>query len=116
MCKDGYHEVTVNDKVTFNPGISTTITICKKETPTEENLFNALQGNPDEGGMWTNEGNIYIYTIGSNMPCSQVASSTITVIKDNNAPLVILIMMELLMKMRACLEQILIIRTQIMII
>jgi hypothetical protein len=42
-----------------------TLTICEGETPTEAELFGALNGNPDPGGTWTGPtGGVYTYTIG----------------------------------------------------
>lgn len=77
----------------FNPtivsppdaGTDGTLTICDGSAPSNVQLFNALGGTPDQGGTWTNNGNIYTYTVTGSAPCSSV-SANVTVISDQTIP------------------------------
>lgn len=46
-------------------GSNGTLVLCEGETPTEAQLFNALNGNPTEGGTWTQDELVYTYTVES---------------------------------------------------
>jgi len=83
--------VTVNIQEEPNSGISTSITICAFDGPT--NLLLSLGGSPDRGGTWTpglSNGNnifdpdvdtagIYTYTVAPTAPCLTPSSSTVAV-------------------------------------
>ncbi len=81
-CGDATATVTVTEVAAPNAGTNGTLNICEGTTPSNEDLFNALGGNPDEGGTWSNEGLIYTYTINSS--CGN-ASATVTV-TETTAP------------------------------
>ncbi len=81
-CVDATATVTVTETSAPNAGTNGTLNICEGTTPSTEDLFNALNGNPDEGGTWSNDGLIYTYTISS--PCGNVAA-TVT-ITETTAP------------------------------
>ncbi|MCK8480772.1 T9SS type A sorting domain-containing protein, partial [Psychroserpens algicola] len=66
----------INENAGLDAGENGTLTVCAGETPTEEELFGALQGSPDEGGIWTGPINgQYTYTFESNAGC--IGSSAI---------------------------------------
>ncbi|AMQ55123.1 DUF7507 domain-containing protein [Algoriphagus sanaruensis] len=74
--------VTINPQpvpVVLNPGINGDLILCEGASPTESQLFAALGGSPDTGGIWTNVGNVYTYTLSSNSPCPVEATATVTV-------------------------------------
>ncbi len=64
--KEGY--ITVIEKP--YAGGDASLTLCDGESPTEEQLFNALEGNPDTGGTWSQSGSVYTYTVEASSPCS----------------------------------------------
>jgi len=64
-----------------NAGTDGTITVCAGTTPTESELFEHLGGTPDDGGIWTNTGLVYTYTLRANSPCSEIASAKVTLIE-----------------------------------
>ncbi|MEA9412802.1 T9SS type B sorting domain-containing protein [Flavobacterium sp. PL02] len=70
--------VTINRQTTPNAGTNGTLTLCSGTTPTNAQLFAQLGGTPDAGGVWTNVGNIYTYTVNSSSPCSQTATAIVT--------------------------------------
>ena len=51
-------------------------------TITDAELFAALGGVKDEGGVWTVSGNIHTYTVTATSPCSDEATATVTVIEQ----------------------------------
>ncbi|MDG4951140.1 hypothetical protein NLM59_09390 [Weeksellaceae bacterium KMM 9724] len=59
-------------------GENATLTLCAGETPTEEQLFDTLGGSPEPGGTWSQNEDIWTYTIESTAPCGN-AQSTVTV-------------------------------------
>jgi gliding motility-associated-like protein/uncharacterized repeat protein (TIGR01451 family) len=63
-------------------GMNGILSICQGTTPTLVQLFDSLQGTPDQGGTWSNVGNIYTYTVTATVPCAEVAISTVTVTSD----------------------------------
>ena len=56
-----------------------TLTVCAPTTPTEAQLFAALQGTPDAGGSWSHVGLVYTYTVAATAPCTGNATATVTV-------------------------------------
>jgi hypothetical protein len=62
-------------------GTDGTITVCSGTIPTETELFEHLGGTPDDGGVWTNEGLVYTYTVIANSSCGEIASAKVTVIE-----------------------------------
>jgi hypothetical protein len=71
--------ITINDLP--NAGTDGTMMVCSGTIPSESELFEHLGGTPDEGGVWTNEGLVYTYTVRSNSPCNDVASAKVKVIE-----------------------------------
>ena len=77
----------------FNPtivsppdaGSDGTLTICQGGNPIESELFEALNGTPDPGGVWTNIGNVYTYTVNAVSPCSP-ASANVTISTEEVQP------------------------------
>lgn len=84
-CSNATSTVTINEQAPANAGTNGSLTICPGTTPSETQLFNALGGNPDMGGDWTNSGSTYTYTVYATSPCSSSASSTVTV-TDETTP------------------------------
>ncbi|KIA91284.1 hypothetical protein OA88_22615, partial [Flavobacterium sp. JRM] len=71
--------VTINRQTTPNAGTNGTLTLCTGATPTNAQLFAQLGGTPDTGGIWTNVGNVYTYTVNSSSPCNLSATATVTI-------------------------------------
>ena len=51
-------------------------------TPDDAELFEALGGVKDEGGVWTVSGNVHTYTVAATSPCTENATATVTVIEQ----------------------------------
>jgi hypothetical protein len=75
--------VTVSTQAKPNAGTNGTLTVCAGTTPTNAQLFEALNGTPDAGGAWTNSGNVYTYTVSATAPCTEAATATVTVTINN---------------------------------
>uniref|UniRef100_UPI003D65DA2D T9SS type A sorting domain-containing protein n=1 Tax=Psychroserpens mesophilus TaxID=325473 RepID=UPI003D65DA2D len=72
---------SVEGREPVDAGENGTLTICENGTVTAEELFEALGGNPDEGGTWSPElggANVYTYTVQGTDPCPD-ATATVTV-------------------------------------
>ena len=79
VCPDASAEVLVMEDVPPNAGMNGTLTVCQGTTPSNTDLFSALNGTPDVGGIWTNVGLIYTYTVSSLGPCpDESADVTVT--------------------------------------
>jgi gliding motility-associated-like protein len=78
-CTDATSSVTVTEQIQPNAGTSSTLTVCQGTTPTNAELFAALNGTPDAGGTWSNVGLVYTYTVAATAPCATPATSTVTV-------------------------------------
>jgi gliding motility-associated-like protein/uncharacterized repeat protein (TIGR01451 family) len=78
-CASKTKEASIQLTVVKNAGEDGTLTICEGTTPTAAQLFASLQGTPDQGGTWSNVGNVYTYTVAATAPCTEVATSTVTV-------------------------------------
>nr|MBS9767902.1 lamin tail domain-containing protein [Flavobacteriaceae bacterium] len=76
--------VTITEVAQANAGTDTTLTICEGETPTEEDLFKALKGNPTQGGTWEHKGAKHIYTVKGTSPCGD--AKAIVTVKVNDLP------------------------------
>ncbi|WP_204347122.1 hypothetical protein, partial [Psychroserpens algicola] len=62
------------------------LTVCEGVIPTNEALFEALEGNPDEGGVWSGpESDVYTYTFAASGSCPEV-SATVTVLYYDVTP------------------------------
>jgi gliding motility-associated-like protein len=71
--------VTVTEQIELNSGLDGALTVCAGTTPTEAELFAALGGTPDAGGIWSNVGLVYTYAVNAVAPCTGSSSSTVTV-------------------------------------
>ena len=89
-CGNASATVTVNETGSPDAGTNNTITLCDQGAQT--NLFAALNGTPDAGGMWSGPSTVtggmydpavmnpgaYVYTVSGTAPCGN-ASATVTV-------------------------------------
>ncbi|MBE7647784.1 gliding motility-associated C-terminal domain-containing protein [Tenacibaculum finnmarkense] len=64
-----------------NAGTNGSLNILKGISPSEQELFNALGGNPEQNGVWTTNNNAYTYTVNSNT-CKSTAKATVNIIED----------------------------------
>ncbi|CAA0192818.1 gliding motility-associated C-terminal domain-containing protein [Tenacibaculum maritimum] len=62
-----------------NAGINGTLHLIEGITPTTEELFSALGGNPSTKGTWSFKNNIYTYTVTATNSCKSTATSTVTI-------------------------------------
>ncbi len=77
-CPNATATVTVTEQAPANAGTNGTLTVCQGTTPTNAELFAALNGTPDAGGSWSNVGLVYTYTVTGVAPCPN-ATATVTV-------------------------------------
>ena len=81
-CANATATVTVTEQAEPNAGSNGTLIICAGSTLTEGQLFAALAGTPDAGGIWspTPAGvGEYTYTVVATAPCEGSVSATVTV-------------------------------------
>ncbi|WP_413999995.1 gliding motility-associated C-terminal domain-containing protein [Flavobacterium sp. W1B] len=67
-------------------GVNGSLAVAAGAIPSDSQLFAQLGGTPDGGGIWTNVGNIYTYTVKATSPCTVDATATITVTAVNTPP------------------------------
>lgn len=98
-CQPVFRSMYVDEQQQRDAGVNTSIMVCEGSGPF--NMLNQVQGNPDDGGVWSgpspvspagsdtfnpstmNEG-VYTYSINSAAPCSTRTSTlTITYTQDN---------------------------------
>jgi gliding motility-associated-like protein len=65
--------------VTPNAGNDGRLEICEGIIPSSSDLFEALGGNPQSGGSWSNSGNIYTYTVLAASSCASLPLDRATV-------------------------------------
>ncbi|WP_299275015.1 hypothetical protein [uncultured Psychroserpens sp.] len=71
--------LTITEDDAPDAGENGALTVCEDVTPTNEELFEALEGNPDAGGVWSGPVNgMYTYTFAASGSCPEV-SATVTV-------------------------------------
>ncbi|MGM1057623.1 MAG: hypothetical protein ACQEWG_17225, partial [Bacteroidota bacterium] len=71
--------VTVTVQDAPNAGTNGTLTVCEGTDITNEMLFDELTG-ADAGGTWSTPVNgVYTYTVSATAPCTEDATSTVTV-------------------------------------
>ncbi|MEM9144139.1 MAG: hypothetical protein AAGA86_14210 [Bacteroidota bacterium] len=83
-CPEATAQVTVTEEKAPYPGGDGSLTICEGEIVTEQQLFDALNGNPDTGGVWSPElagAGTYTYTIPASGSCPE-ATAQVTVTED----------------------------------
>ncbi len=78
-CGTASATVTVTEQAAPNAGTNGVLSVCQGTTPSESDLFDALEGTPQEGGSWSNEGLVYTYTVTATAPCTENATATVTV-------------------------------------
>jgi large repetitive protein len=74
--------VTVSQQDLPDAGENGLLTICEGSTLTEGQLFAALGGTPDGGGVWTPTlagAGVYTYTVTATAPCTGTDAATVTV-------------------------------------
>ncbi|WP_299064484.1 hypothetical protein, partial [uncultured Polaribacter sp.] len=71
--------VTVNYTNTPNAGTGGTLTLCSGDTVSNALLFGTLTGE-DTGGIWTNVGNVYTYTVTGSGACSGYSDTAIVTV------------------------------------
>ena len=76
--------VTINDP--GDAGFPGVLSICLGFTPSDAELFAQLNGSPETGGLWTNNGLIYTYTVAS-LGCPDAAADIIVTENDTLAPI-----------------------------
>jgi hypothetical protein len=78
--------VTVSQQDLPDAGENGLLTICEGSTLTEGQLFAALGGTPDGGGVWTPTlagAGVYTYTVTATAPCTGTDAATVTVTEQN---------------------------------
>ncbi|WP_194506907.1 VWA domain-containing protein [Psychroserpens luteus] len=71
--------LTITEDDAPDAGENGMLTVCEGVTPTNEGLFDALDGTPNEGGVWTGpDSGVYTYTFAASGSCPEV-SATVTV-------------------------------------
>nr|WP_321235628.1 T9SS type A sorting domain-containing protein [uncultured Psychroserpens sp.] len=71
--------LTITEDDAPDAGENGSITVCEGETPTTDELFEALEGDPDLGGIWSGPvADVYTYTFAASGSCPEV-SATVTV-------------------------------------
>ncbi|MCG8883921.1 T9SS type B sorting domain-containing protein [Tenacibaculum finnmarkense] len=83
-CKENSAKVTITiQDDAKSAGANGKLTVCKGTNPTNDELFAALEGNPEAGGTWTKNGLVYTYTQTTDLGCKEnFASVTITIQDD----------------------------------
>ncbi|MFY7884557.1 MAG: hypothetical protein ACOVOV_06910, partial [Dolichospermum sp.] len=70
----------LSTQVQPNAGQNGSLTVCSGSTITNAELFAALSGTPDTGGVWSGPvAGVYTYTINPIAPCTIAATSTVTI-------------------------------------
>ncbi|MCD8410928.1 Ig-like domain-containing protein, partial [Tenacibaculum finnmarkense] len=67
-----------------NAGKDGDLTVCKGINPTEKQLFESLEGNPEAGGTWASNGLVHTYTQTTNLGCNN-KSASVTVDEESDA-------------------------------
>ncbi|MCD8425973.1 gliding motility-associated C-terminal domain-containing protein [Tenacibaculum dicentrarchi] len=65
-------------------GLDGALTVCKGINPTNDELFQALKGNPELGGTWTKNGLVHTYTQRTDLGCNN-KSASVTVAEESEA-------------------------------
>ena len=75
-------DIVVTEEAQPNAGTVGTLTVCQGTTPTDAELFTALNGTPTAGGTWTNVGLTYTYTVTAVSPCTGIATADVVVTEE----------------------------------
>ncbi|MCG8796618.1 gliding motility-associated C-terminal domain-containing protein [Tenacibaculum finnmarkense] len=83
-CKENYAKVTITiQDDAKSAGLDGALTVCKGINPTEKQLFDALEGNPEAGGTWTKNGLVYTYTQTTILGCKENSAKVTITIQDD---------------------------------
>ncbi|MBE7646475.1 T9SS type B sorting domain-containing protein [Tenacibaculum finnmarkense genomovar ulcerans] len=83
-CKENSAKVTITIQADAkSAGTDGDLTVCKGTNPTEKQLFDALEGNPEAGGTWASNGLIYTYTQTTDLGCKENSASVTITIQDD---------------------------------
>ncbi|MBE7652767.1 T9SS type B sorting domain-containing protein [Tenacibaculum finnmarkense] len=74
--------ITIQDDAK-NAGLDGTLTVCKGIIPTNEQLFKALKGNPEAGGIWASKDLVHTYTQTTDLGCNNKSASVTITIQDD---------------------------------
>ncbi|WCC45227.1 hypothetical protein PJW08_03370 [Tenacibaculum finnmarkense] len=74
--------ITIQDDAK-SAGLNGTLTVCKGTNPTNNELFEALKGNPELGGTWTSNGLVHTYTQTTDLGCNNKSASVTIRIQDD---------------------------------
>ncbi|MCG8813631.1 T9SS type B sorting domain-containing protein [Tenacibaculum finnmarkense] len=75
-CKENFAKVTITiQDDAKSAGANGKLTVCKGTNPTNDELFAALEGNPEAGGTWTKNGLVYTYTQTTSLGCNNKSAS-----------------------------------------
>ena len=69
--------VAVAVQAAANAGTDGALTVCEGVIPTDADLFDALGGSPDAGGVWTSQDSIYTYTVTGTAPCPDATAQVV---------------------------------------
>ncbi|MCG8249277.1 hypothetical protein J2Q15_07035, partial [Tenacibaculum finnmarkense genomovar finnmarkense] len=84
-CNNKSASVTVDEESDAkSAGLDGTLTVCKGINPTNDELFEALKGNPELGGTWTSNGLVHTYTQTTDLGCNP-KSASVTVDEESDA-------------------------------
>ncbi|MBE7660912.1 gliding motility-associated C-terminal domain-containing protein [Tenacibaculum finnmarkense] len=75
--------ITIQDDAK-SAGLDGTLTVCKGINPTNDELFEALKGNPELGGTWTSKDFVHTYTQTTDLGCNN-KSASVTVDEESDA-------------------------------
>ncbi|SOS56194.1 Protein of unknown function precursor containing a C-terminal secretion signal. Putative adhesin [Tenacibaculum finnmarkense] len=83
-CKENSASVTITiQDDAKSAGLDGTLTVCKGIIPTNEQLFKALKGNPEAGGIWAENGLLHTYTQTTDLGCKENSASVTITIQDD---------------------------------
>lgn len=77
-CASKTDEISIEVTEIKSAGGNGTLTICEGTSLDDVLLFNSLEGNPSPGGVWSNVGNVYTYTVAPTSPCTLASTATVT--------------------------------------
>ncbi|WP_370408977.1 gliding motility-associated C-terminal domain-containing protein [Tenacibaculum dicentrarchi] len=84
-CNNKSASVTVaEESEAKSAGLDGNLTVCKGTNPTNDELFQALKGNPELGGTWTKNGLVHTYTQRTDLGCNN-KSASVTVDEESEA-------------------------------
>ncbi|MBE7648432.1 gliding motility-associated C-terminal domain-containing protein [Tenacibaculum finnmarkense] len=83
-CKENFASVTITiQDDAKSAGTDGDLTVCKGVNPTNDDLFAALEGNPEAGGTWAENGLVYTYTQTTKLKCKENSAKVTITIQDD---------------------------------